>query len=117
MQYLQSLIPLAVLVAGAAGLWKVFEKAGKPGWAAIVPVYNAMILTEITGKPIWYAFVIYFCPCVGFFFAIPVCIELAARFGKSQGFGIGLLLLGFVFFPMLGFGSDRYSGSSSHGGH
>jgi hypothetical protein len=101
------LIPLAIFVVIVAGLWKVFEKAGKPGWAAIIPIYNIIILLEIVKRPIWWI-VLYFIPIVQLLAAIVVGLELAKRFGKSQAFGIGLALLPMIFIPILGFGKDQY---------
>lgn len=100
---------IAVWVVMIASMWKVFEKAGKPGWAAIIPIYNAIILLEIVGKPIWWFF-LFLIPVVNLIIAIMVLMDLAKSFGKSAGFAFGLLLLGFVFFPILGFGSARYLG-------
>jgi hypothetical protein len=106
------LIWLAVVILMIAALWKVFVKAGKPGWAAIVPIYNVIVLLEIAGKPLWWI-VLMFIPLVNFVIAILVAIGIAARFGKGAGFGIGLTLLPFVFYPILGFGSATASGSPS----
>lgn len=106
---LMSVVWLVVIVAVIAGLWKVFVKAGKPGWAAIVPIYNFIVLLEIVGKPLWWV-ILMFIPVVNFVIAILVSIELAAKFGKSVAFGIGIAFLGFIFIPMLGFGDARYSG-------
>lgn len=103
------LIQLIVAVLAIAGMWKVFVKAGKPGWAAIIPIYNAVVLLEIAGKPIWWI-ILLLIPCVNVVVAFIVMIALAERFGKGAGFGIGLALLGFVFFPILGFGDARYLG-------
>jgi hypothetical protein len=89
--------------------WKMFEKAGKPGWASLIPIYNAIVLLEIAGKPIWWI-VLLLIPCVGFVVAILLCIEIAKSFGKGTGFAIGLILLGIVFFPILGFGDAKYIG-------
>src|SRR3954464_12706990 len=97
------LVWLAVVVLVFASLWKLFEKAGKPGWAGIVPIYNAIVLLEIVGRPLWWI-VLLFIPCVNFVVGIMVCIDLAKSFGKSPGFGIGLAFLGFIFFPLLAFG-------------
>ena len=98
----------------AAVFWKVFEKAGKPGWASIVPIYNAIVLFEIAGKPFWWVLVC-FIPCIGFpilaiVFSWIVSMEIAKRFGKDFGFGIGLFFLGIVFYPILGYGSAKYEG-------
>lgn len=104
------LVELALLVLLFAGMWKVFQKAGKPGWAAIIPIYNIIVLLEITGKPLWWI-VLYIIPVVNFVVAILVCIELAKRFGKGVGFGLGLGFLPFIFYPILGFGDATYGGA------
>lgn len=104
---------LVVYVIVVAGLWKTFEKAGKPGWAAIIPIYNYIVLLEIVGKPIWWIFLLLF-PCTSFIFAIWVINLLSKSFGQSEGFTIGLILLPFVFIPILGFGSSYvYLGPSA----
>ncbi len=105
-------LELALFIAVIAGFWKTFEKAGKPGWASIVPIYNIIVLTEISGKPMWYV-ILFFIPCVNFVASILVNIGVAKAFGKGDGFGIGLALLPFVFFPILGFGDAQYVGSNS----
>lgn len=108
-----ALIYLAVIVAIIVGFWKLFEKAGKPGWASIIPVYNWIVLLEIIGKPIWWI-ILFFIPCVNiiiFFIVVP--LEVAKCFGKSVGFAIGLILLPFVFYPILGFSDARYVGPSA----
>jgi len=99
----------AVVLLMVASLWKVFVKAGEPGWAAIVPIYNIFVLLKIAGKPAWW-FILMLIPIVNFIVAIIVCIALAERFGKGAGFGVGLALLGIIFFPILGFGDARYQG-------
>ena len=95
-----------------AGLWKVFTKAGKPGWAAIVPIYHFIVLLEIVGRPIWWLLLLII-PCVNIIVAIVVMLDLAKSFGKSAGFGIGLALLGFIFIPILGFGDAKYIGPAA----
>lgn len=103
------LVWAVVLVAVIAGMWKVFVKAGKPGWAAIIPIYNIIVMLEIVGKPIWWI-VLMFIPLVNIVVAIIVSIALAEKFGKSAAFGIGIALLGFIFIPILGFGDSRFQG-------
>jgi hypothetical protein len=100
-----SLIQLAVLVIILISFWKIFEKAGRPGWEGLVPFYNLWILATVICRkpPIW--FVIGLIPIVN----ILLLIELAKCFGKGVGYAVGLLLLGFVFFPMLAFGPDKYT--------
>jgi len=109
---LVSLIQLGLLIAAAAGAWKTFEKAGQPGWAAIIPIYNAWVLCKIVGKPVLW-FILCLIPFVNIVIGILLLIELAKSFGKGPGFGVGLALLGFVFFPMLGFGDAQYQGPAS----
>jgi uncharacterized membrane protein YhaH (DUF805 family) len=103
------LVALAVAIFIIAGMWKTFTKAGKPGWAAIVPIYNAIVILEIAGRPLWWI-ILLMIPCVGAIVAIIVMIDFAAKYGQSAGFGIGLALLGFIFFPILGFGDAQYQG-------
>ena len=104
------LFGLALAVVVIAGMWKVFEKAGKPGWAAIIPIYNLIVLLEIVGKPLWWI-VLFFLPCVNFVAIVLVSLEVAKAFGKEVVFGVGLALLPFVFYPILGFGDARYQGA------
>jgi hypothetical protein len=95
---------LAILIASH---WKIFSKAGQPGWAAIIPIYNRMVLAEVCGKPAWWGILIYV-PCVGIIFHILLMLELPKRFGKEIGYAIGLILLPIIFLPMLAFGSAQY---------
>jgi hypothetical protein len=98
---------IAVIVLMIVGMWKVFVKAGKPGWAAIIPFYNMYVLLEIVGKPGWWL-IMFFIPVVNIVFLILTYLELAPRFGKSAGFAVGLIFLPFVFFPILGLDSSQY---------
>lgn len=103
---------LAVIVLVYAGLWKIFVKAGKPGWAAIIPIYNLIILIEIVGKPtIWVLWLLI--PCVNIVFAVWLYNLLSKSFGKTEGYTVGMILLPFVFIPMLGFGDATYLGPSA----
>ena len=92
-----------------AGMWMSFAKAGRPGWAAVVPIYNALVLIDIAGKPWWWLFMCMI-PIAGIYFAIVLMIEFAKSYGKSVGFAIGLCFAAFVFFPLLGFGDAEYEG-------
>jgi hypothetical protein len=104
-----TIIYLAIIALVLAGMWKVFEKAGKPGWAAIVPFYNLFVLLQIVGKPLWWI-VLFFIPLVNLVILIIVSMDLAVCFGKSKGWGFGLLcILPFVGYPMLGFGPEKFS--------
>jgi hypothetical protein len=102
-------ILLVVNLVVIIGIWKVFEKAGEPGWASLVPVYNLMVMARIAGQPEING-LLCFIPIVGIYFGAMLCIDLAQKFGKDAMYGIGLLLLGIIFFPMLGFGSAQYEG-------
>ncbi|RKG62096.1 signal peptidase I [Corallococcus sp. AB011P] len=98
-----------------AGMWKTFAKAGQPGWAAIVPFYNIYVLTQIVGRPAWWV-VLALLPCVNFIALFIISIDMAKSFGKGTGFGIGLALLGPVFYAILGFGDAQYQGPAASGG-
>ena len=106
------LMQLGFAVAVIAGMWKTFEKAGQPGWAIFIPFYNVFVMLQMAGKPGWWL-VLLFIPLVNFVIMLIVCIGIAEKFGKSGGFGVGLCLLGFVFFPMLGFGDAQYQGGGA----
>lgn len=103
------IVPLVVVVI--AGMWKAFEKAGQPGWGCLVPFYNYYLFTVIAGRPGWWV-VLLLLPYVNIIFLIIVFIDIAKKFGKGTGYGIGLALLGFIFWPMLGFGDAQYLGDS-----
>ncbi len=89
--------------------WKIFEKAGQPGWKAIIPIYNFYILLKIVGKPGWWLILILI-PILNFVFIVWTYNMLSKSFGKDEAFTVGLVLLGFVFFAILGFGSAKYLG-------
>ncbi len=105
------IIWLAIVGVVIAGLWQTFTKAGKPGWGAIIPIYNVILLLEIAGRPIWWILLL-FIPLVNIVVAIIVGIDVARNFGKGVGFGLGLAFLGFIFYPILGFGDARYQPTS-----
>ncbi len=109
MDYLWTLFFILVVVFVVAGIWKVYEKAGQPGWAAIIPIYNIIVLLQIVGRPVWWI-ILMLIPIANIIVAFIVYIDLAKSFGKDVGFGIGLVLLGVVFFPLLGFGDAEYQG-------
>jgi hypothetical protein len=106
------MVALAVLMI--ASMWKIFAKAGKPGWAAIVPIYNIIVMLEIAGKPAWWI-VLFLIPIVSLIASIMVAIGLANNFGKGAGFGLGLVVLSPIFYPILAFGSAQYGGSPAPG--
>jgi hypothetical protein len=116
------IVYLAIIVVEIAALWKVFAKAGQPGWAAIIPFYNLYILLKVIGRPDWWLllFVVgVIVPFVGWIllivFGIIIAIDLARSFAKSSGFAVGLFFLNFIFIPILGFGEARYVGPAAAG--
>lgn len=95
------------------GLWKVFEKADEPGWAAIIPIYNYYILLKIVGRPWWWLLLLLI-PLVNFFVTIIVAIDLAKSFGKDVVYGIVLLwFFSVIGFMILGFGDAQYLGPAA----
>jgi len=106
-----SLVGLLIAVIVIAGMWKMFEKAGQPGWAALVPIYNIWVLVQISGKETWW-FVLFLIPCANFVAAVVICMAIARKFGKDTLYGIGLAFLPFIFFPMLGFGAAQYNSAA-----
>ena len=106
------IIYLAVIIFLIASVWKVFVKAGKPGWAAIIPIYNLIVLLEIVGKPVWWV-VLFLIPFVNYIFLIWTLNLTSLSFGKDVGFTLGLIFLGPIFWPILGFGSAEYQGPAA----
>ena len=106
------LMGLAIAICSVIGLWKIFTKAGKPGWAAIVPVYNMIVLLEIVGRPAWWV-LFAFAPFVNIFFLVMVTMDLAKSFGKSSGFGVLMAFFAPIMYLVLGFSEDRYLGPAA----
>lgn len=106
------LVWLAFFVFAIVGMWKVFEKAGQPGWASIIPIYNLIVILQITGKPVWWI-VLLLIPFVNFIIILLIMIALAKSFGKGVGYGIGCTFLSFIFLPLLGFSDAKYIGPQS----
>jgi hypothetical protein len=112
------LIPLiifavSVMVLEIVALWFLFEKAGEPGWAAIIPIYNYLIAIKVAGKP-WWFLLLFLIPIVNLVIYIIVLNGLSKNFGKDAGFTVGLFFLRFIFLPILGFGSAQYVGDKSN---
>ena len=97
------IIGIAITIFNCIITWKVYKKAGKQGWESIIPIYNIVVLLQITGQPIWYI-ALYLIPGVGALIAnILIYLELAKKFSKDIGFGIGLILLKPIFMAILAF--------------
>ncbi len=100
---------VAFLVFYLASFWKVYTKAGQPGWAAVIPIYNFIVLMKIIGRP-WWWILLFLVPIVNIVVLFIVYIDLAKSFGRSTGFGVGLALLGIIFLPILAWGPATYQG-------
>jgi hypothetical protein len=98
----------AIIVLMIAAMWKIFTKAGEPGWAAIIPIYNFIILLKIAGKPLWWI-VLLLIPFVNLVVLIMVIWSVAKKFGKGGGFALGMLLLPPIFYPLLAWGDAQYN--------
>ena len=106
------IIYLAVIILMLASVWRVFTKAGQPGWASIVPIYNAYVLLKIAGKPGWWL-ILMFLPIANIVVGILALVGQANNFGKGGGFVVGLIFLPFIFYPILAFGDAQYQGQAA----
>ncbi|WP_430817716.1 DUF5684 domain-containing protein [Carboxylicivirga sp. RSCT41] len=109
MDVLLSIVYFAVAIAMLAANWKIYEKAGKPGWASLIPIYNILVLLDIVGKSRWLALLLLI-PFVNALLLLFLLYYLAKSFGKSGAFALGLIFLAPVFYPMLAFGDSIYYG-------
>jgi hypothetical protein len=111
--FLGILLFVLVLIVGGIlmiiSMWKIYSKAGKPGWGSLIPIYNIILLLEIVGKP-WWWLLLMLIPLVNVVVLIIVVHNLSVSFGKGAGFTIGLLFLSIIFYPMLAFGDAQYLG-------
>ena len=107
------LVGLAVAVAFIAGTWKAFRKAGQPGWAAIIPVYNLYIMLKIGDNEWWWLLVILFVPVVNLYGLYKAFAGVSQAFNQGIGFAFGLWFLSFIFWPLLGFGDYEYQGTTA----
>ena len=107
---MEGIIFLAIVVLLIASLWKVFVKAGQPGWACLIPFYNMWKMAEIAGKPGWWMFLTMI-PFIGFIFAIIIANGISRLFGHGIGMTLLLIFVPFVGYPILGFGSSVYDSS------
>ena len=104
-----TILSLAISVLAIIALWKIFEKAGEPGWAAIIPFYNLYVLFKITWGNGW-KFLLMLIPIANIVFAIITMVKLAKAFGKSGGFAVGLIFLSIIFYCILAFDQSQYLG-------
>ena len=107
---------LAVVIFLIAAMWKMFAKAGQPGWACLVPIYNLYVLTQIAKKPGWWV-LLCLIPIVNYVILIMIYHGVSVSFGKGVGFTVGMIFLPFVFIPILGFGDAQYQHEGAAGGN
>ena len=110
---LAGLVQLCFIVLMILSMWRIFEMAGRPGWASLIPFYNGYVLFEIAGKPGWWLLLL-LVPLVNIVIVVIASIGLARSFGKQDMFAAGLVLLPFIFYPILAFGESEYVGPETH---
>jgi len=104
-----TIIYIAIAVLLIASWWTIFSKAGQPGWACIIPIYNIIVFLNVIGKP-WWWLILFIIPFINIIFVIWSLNLLSKSFGKNEGFTVGLLFLNIIFIPILAFGDSKYKG-------
>lgn len=107
-----ALVGLVVGLVMLIAMWKVYTKAGKPGWAVLIPIYNLYIMLEIVGRP-WWWLLLMLIPLVNVVIAFILAFDIAKSFGKGSGFALGLIFFNVIFFLILGFGNAQYLGPAA----
>ncbi len=100
---------IAIIILLIASWWTIFSKAGQPGWACLIPIYNIIVFLNVIGKP-WWWLILFIIPFINIIFVIWSLNLLSKSFGKNEGFTVGLLLLNIIFIPILAFGDAKYKG-------
>lgn len=103
-------LEILLIVLMIVSLWKVYTKANQPGWAAIIPIYNMIVLLKMIGRPVWWI-ILMFVPFVNIIVGLVVTYDLSKAFGKGIGYTLGLIFLPFIFYPVLAFGDASYMSS------
>jgi hypothetical protein len=101
------IVEIIWIVLVVAGLWKMFVKAGQPGWGAIIPFYNIYLMIKVAGRPGWWL-ILYFIPFVNIVIQLIVSVDIAKNFGHGAGYGVLLWLFAPIMYLVLGFGGDQY---------
>jgi len=104
-----TILYVAILLLMIVSLWITVSKAGRPGVSQIIPIWNIIELVRIAGKPLWWVILILLIPIVNLVLLIMVLNGISTAFGKGAGFTVGLVLLPFVFFPILAFSQATYT--------
>lgn len=99
----------AVIIFLLAAEWRIFSKAGQPGWAVIIPIYSTLVYLKIVGRPWWWLLLL-FIPLVNIVIAFILVNDLSKAFGHGIGYTLGLIFLSIIFIPILGFGGSQYVG-------
>ena len=107
--FVLSLLYSALIVLLCVSQWIIFQKAGKRGWHCLVPVYGTLVLLQIIGKP-WWWILLFLIPFANIVFSIWMLNLLSKSYGKNEGFTVGIILLSFIFLPILAFGNAKYLG-------
>src|SRR5919201_5147998 len=102
----------AVYLFFLVATWKLYSKAGRPGWASLIPIYTTVVFCRICGRSGWLTLALMI-PGVNVIVSIMLSVDLARVFGRGTGFALGLIFLSPIFFPILAFGSSRYAGTQS----
>ena len=102
---------LVAVILAVAGWWAIFAKAGRPGWGAIIPIYNTYLTCKVAGRPGWWLLLLLI-PFVNIVIMVIVLYGVAKHFGKGVGYTIGLIVLPVIFPLILGFGSATYQGEA-----
>lgn len=101
------LVLLAFVAFAVVCHWKIYTKAGEPGWACIIPIYNFIVFLKIVNKPVWWILLL-FIPIVNLVILIILIHRLSLSFGKGAGFTLGLLFLNIIFYAILAFDNSVY---------
>jgi hypothetical protein len=103
-------ISLALGAIMIISMWRLYTKAGRPGWASIVPFYNQIVMIKIIGRPLWW-FAMMFVPFANIVFSVMIMLEFVKSYGKDTWFGVASLFFPYVIFPIMAFDKNiRYVG-------
>jgi hypothetical protein len=108
MEFVGDIMTLVFIFAPVVGLYKIFEKMGEAGWKALVPFMNVYVWSKKLNMTWWFMFI----PFLNIYLLVMLAFNTAKAFGKSAGYGIGMVFAPFVFYPMLGFSEDKFIGPS-----
>jgi hypothetical protein len=109
----RAILGIVVLIS----LWHIFKKAGQKKWAAIIPVYNYIVLLRVVGRPWWWIFFLctaaipYYGGLIAIGFSAVVLNDLSKSFRKDFGMTVALFFV--VGFPVLAFGKAKYHGPAA----